>query len=225
MRGDLLALLDDGVGGLAHDDAGEPHRAGGMRAAAFLDDVGVAFDDVHVVERHAKPFGDALREGGLVALPARERADHDIDAALRMHGDIGALARIAAGGFEITAQPDAAQLLALARLGAALLETLPVAELHRALHHRAIGAVVVGDALRILVGKGRRRNEIAPAQRDAIEAVLARGFVDQPLDHVNHFRPAGAAIGRGRHRGRQHGARARYAPPECGSRRSRGRRL
>ena len=163
--------------------------------------------DVHVVERHAEPFRHALRERRLVALPARQRADHDVDAAVRMHGDVGALARIAAGRFEVAAEPDAAQPLALARLGAALLEALPVAELHRALHHRAIGAVVVGDALRVLVGKCRRRNEIAPAQRDAIEAVLKRCFVDQPLDHVDDFRPAGAAIGRGAHRGREHGAR------------------
>ena len=70
-----------------------------------------------------------------------------------MDGDIGALARIAAGGFEIAAQPDAAQPLSFARFGAALLETFPIAELHRAFHHRAIGAVVVGDALRVLVGK------------------------------------------------------------------------
>ncbi len=224
MGGDLLALLDDRVGGVAHDDAGKPHRARGMRAAAFLDDVGVALVDVDVVERHAEPFRHALRERGLVALPAGQRADHDVDPALRMHGDVGALARIAAGGFEVTAKPDAAQPLALARLGAALLESLPIAELHRAIHHRAIGAVVVGDALRVLVGKRRRRNEIAPAQRDAIEAVLLRGFVDQPLDDVNDFRPAGAAIGRRAHRGRQHGARADVRDRECDSRTSPARR-
>src|SRR5271170_2184190 len=98
-----------------------------------------------------------------------------------MHGDIGALARIASGGFEVAAQPDAAQALALASLGAALLEALPIAKLHRALHHGAIGAVVVGDALRILVGKRRRRDEIATPQSDAVEAMLERRFVDQPL--------------------------------------------
>ena len=132
--GDFLALLDDGVGSIAHDDAGEPHRAGGMRAAAFLDDVGVAFVDIDVVERHAEPFRHALREGRFVALPAGERADHDVDPALRMHRDVGALARIAAGGLEVTAKPDAAQPLALARFGAALLKSSPIAKLHRAIH-------------------------------------------------------------------------------------------
>ena len=222
--GDLLALLDDQVGGVAHDDAGEPHRARRVRAAAFLDDVGVALVDIDVVERHAEPLRHALRKRGLVALPARERADHDVDPALRMHGDVGALARIAAGGFEIAAQPDAAQPLALARFGAAALETRPVAELHGAIHHHAIGAVVVGDALRVLVGKRRRRNEIALAQRDAIEAVLLRGFVDQPLDDVDDFRPAGAAIRCRAHGGRKHRARAKCARRECDSPTSPGRR-
>jgi hypothetical protein len=70
MRGDFLALVDDQIGRLAHDDAGKPHRAGGMRAAALLDDVGVALVDIDVVERHAEPFRHALRKGRLVALPA-----------------------------------------------------------------------------------------------------------------------------------------------------------
>ena len=61
MCGDFLALRDDQIGRVAHDDAAEPHRPGRMRAAALLDDVGVAFDDVHVVERHAKPLRHALR--------------------------------------------------------------------------------------------------------------------------------------------------------------------
>ena len=224
MGGDFLALLDDGVGGLAHDDAGKPHRAGGMRAAAFLDDVGVVFEHIDVVERHAEPLRHALRERRFVRLAARQRADHDIDAAGRVHCDVGALARIAAGGFEITAKPDAAQLLALLRFGAPLPESFPVAELERALHHRPIGAVVVSDALRVFVRKGRGRNEIAPAQRDAIEAMLEGCFVDQPFDHINHFRPAGAAIGRV-DIVVESTARAAYATPECGSRPSPGRRL
>ncbi len=108
VRGDLLALLDDLVGRLAHDDARHPHRAGRVRAAAFVDDVGVAFEDVHVFERNAEPFRHALRERRFVALAARERADHDVDAAVRMHGDVGALARIAAGRLDVVAKADAA---------------------------------------------------------------------------------------------------------------------
>src|ERR1700722_5064835 len=149
-----------------------------MRAAAFLNDVGVVLVDIDIVEWHAEPFRYALRKGRLVTLPAGQRADHDIDAPFRMHSDVSSLARVTERGFDIVAKPDAAQTLALARLSAATPKTFPVAKLHRAVHHRAIIAVVVGDALRILVGKSRRRNKIAPAKRDAIEAVLLRRFVD-----------------------------------------------
>src|SRR6516225_2084239 len=168
-----------------------------MRATAFLDDVGVTLIDVHVVEWHAEPLRNALGEGRFMALSTGQRADHDIDPAVRMHRDIGTLARIAAGRFEVTAKPDAAQTPAFARRAAALLKTLPVAKLHRPLHHGAIGAVVVADALRVLVRKGRGWNEIAPAQRDTIEAVFPRCLVDQPLDHKDVFRSPGAAVGRG----------------------------
>ena len=165
MRGDFPALLDDEVGGLAHDDSGQPHGTGGMRAAAFFDDVGVAFEDVHVVERHPEPFRDALRKSRFVALSARQGADDDIDPAFRTNGDIGSLARIAAGGFQIVAQADAAQTFSPARFGAAAFEALPVAELHGAIHHHAIGAVVVGDALR--VGVRQRRGGMRLRRRSA----------------------------------------------------------
>jgi hypothetical protein len=48
-----------------------------------------------------------------------------------MHRDIGALPRIAAGRLEITTKPDAAQPLAFAGLGAAPLESFPIAKLER----------------------------------------------------------------------------------------------
>ena len=118
-----------------------------------------------------------------------------------MHRDVGTLARIAAGRLKVTAKPDAAQAAALARRGAALLKAFPIAKLERTLHHRAIAAVVIGSALRVLVRKSRGRNEIAPAKRDAIEAVFLRRLVDQPLDHVDDFRSPGAAVGRGAHGG------------------------
>src|SRR5262252_8022230 len=40
MGRDVLALLDNRISGFAHDDTGEAHRSGGVRAATLLDDVG-----------------------------------------------------------------------------------------------------------------------------------------------------------------------------------------
>ena len=63
--------------------AGVAHRAAGVRAAADADDVGVADDDVDRLDRHRDQVGDHLREARLVALAARLRADHHVDAAVR----------------------------------------------------------------------------------------------------------------------------------------------
>ena len=56
-----------------------------------------------------------------------------------------------------------------------------------------------------------RLDQVLPPQRDAIEAELGRGIVDQPLDRIGHFRPARRAIGlrrhgvgEGRHRAQRH---------------------
>src|SRR5262249_809474 len=169
---------------------------------------GIVFKYLHALEWHAEPLRHALRERRLVALSAGQRADHDINPAMRLHRDVGAFARIAAGRFEVAGEPDAAQPLALAGFAAPPLDAFPIAELHRALHHWAICGVVVGDALRILIGKGRRWNEIAPSERDAVEAVLKRRFVDQPLDDVDDFWPAGTAVRNCRDCVRKHGARS-----------------
>ena len=83
---------------------GMAHRAAGMRAAADADDVGVAHDDVDALDRHAKQLRRYLGEAGLVPLPGRLRADHDIDPALG-HRDLGALARRADRGFDVIGEP------------------------------------------------------------------------------------------------------------------------
>ncbi len=54
----------------------EPPPTGTMSVSPWISRI--------ALERHAEPFGDALREARLVALAARQRADHDVDAALRL---------------------------------------------------------------------------------------------------------------------------------------------
>ena len=88
---------------------GQLHRAAGMRAAAGRDPRGVVRDVIDAVERHAEPFGDELGEARLVALAGRHRAHHQLDPALGQHGDLGALARRAAGDLDIIGDADAAQ--------------------------------------------------------------------------------------------------------------------
>ena len=171
-----------------------------MRAAADRHDVGVALDQPDAVDLDAEPFADALRKAGLVALAARQRADGDVDAAFRMHMDLGVFARRAAGDFEIVRKPDAAQLAGAFGFALALVEALPVRQRERAVHDLAVVAAVVGHAERVGVGLRLRRNEIAAAQVDAVIAELLGGDVDHPLDGVDRLGPAGAAIGVGRRR-------------------------
>ena len=74
------------------------------------DAVGVVRDEIDAFERHAEPFGNELGEAGLVALAAVHRAEHQLDAALRADRHLGALARRAAGAFDVIGDADAAQL-------------------------------------------------------------------------------------------------------------------
>ncbi len=91
----------------------------------------------------------------------------------------------------------------LPRLAASLrrrLEAAIVREHQRLIEDRGELAAVIDGADRRLVGHRRRRDEVAAAQLGAVDAGDARGLVHRALEHVVRLRPAGAAIGPGRHR-------------------------
>ena len=111
-----------------------------------------------------------------------------------------------AGLFEEIADAAAAQLAVLLRLGGALGEAVPVGELEAFVHDLREFAAVVGDAGVVLVRHGARRDEVAPPDLDRIDADHVRGAVEQSLDQIGRFRPAGAAIGLQRRRVGEHGA-------------------
>src|SRR5262249_47025240 len=150
--------------------------------------------DAYGFNRHAKPFGDELRETCLMTLALRHHADDEFDGTFRQHNEFCLLAWHTGGNVDISADADAAISAALSRFAAACLEARPVAELERQVHGADIIAVVIFDAKRIAVWRFLLGHEIAAADSDAIEAELVRSEIDQPLDHENHFRPAGAAI-------------------------------
>ena len=80
--GDAPSLADQVGGGLGEHRRGVPHRAAGMGPAADPHHVGVAEDDVDLLDRHGEQIGYHLGEARLMALPGRLGADHHIDAAL-----------------------------------------------------------------------------------------------------------------------------------------------
>ncbi len=152
-------------------------------------------EEAHLLDRHVEPLDDELGKARLVALALRARADHDVDVTVGLHRHLGALARDAGRGVEIIGDGDAAQLAAGAGVGAARGKAVPVAHAQHPLQGVVIVAAVVDHAEGVGVGKLVAPHEIAAADLDAIEAVLAAGEVDQPLHDVHHLGAAGAAIG------------------------------
>jgi hypothetical protein len=120
-----------------------------MRAAADFHDVRVPGNDAHAIERHAQPLRHQLGKGRLVTLAVGDDADHDIDAAVGMHRDLGALARDPGRGIDVVRDANAAATATGARLGAPCREARPVAEPERLLHGVGVVAVVVDQTERV----------------------------------------------------------------------------
>ncbi len=123
--GDPARLGDHGARGLDHQCAREAHGAVGMGAAARRQNRAVAAQEIDRLRRHPEAVGHHLPEAGLVALPARLRADEQIDAVgLDLHRH--ALVRHADRGLEIVDDADAEQPAAPLRLPAAGGKAVPV---------------------------------------------------------------------------------------------------
>ena len=101
--------------------------------------------------------------------------------------------------FDVIGKPEAKELAALLRGAAARGKALPVGDLHRPIHILFVAAGIVEHADGIAVRHGVRPHQVLAPQLDPIDAELFGGGVDQPLDGIGHFGPAGAAIGVGRH--------------------------
>jgi hypothetical protein len=86
-------------------------------------------------------------------------------------------------------------------------EVLHVGERECLVHHALVFAAVIGDAGAVRVRQALRRDEIAAAQLDPVEAILARGDIDQPLENEHRLGAAGTTIGHGRRRVAEDAAR------------------
>ena len=139
-----------------------------------------------------------------MTLAVVERAGDDGDVAVAFEADAAHLLVRRRGDFQIAADAEPAQLAALLRLALALFEALHVGDLDRVLEQRGEIAAVVLHAGRGLVGDLAWLDLVAPAQREAVDAHLLGGAVDQPLHVVVAFGTAGAAIGRDQHRIGEH---------------------
>ena len=125
MAGDPHPLVDDLVRRVQHDDAAEPQRAAGMRAAADRDAVGVA---VHQPTLSSGTPSHSLTSWAklvswpwpLDTVPMTTSTD-----AFRLHGDLGAFARHAGRGIDIVGDADAATSAAPLRLARGVPQSRP----------------------------------------------------------------------------------------------------
>ena len=148
--------------------------------------------------RDAEPLGDDAREHRGVALSGRLHVERQHEGVAAREAQRRAFERRAAGMLEHAGDAEAAQLAALKRFLAPLLEAVDVGELERLVDDHREFAGVVGGADGGLVGDRSRRDQVLLAQLDAVDAGQARGLVDHALEHVVRLRPARAAIGRRR---------------------------
>src|SRR5262249_62248072 len=135
-----------------------------------------------------EPLGDELREARLVPLPGRKRAEHHLDASLRQHADLGALARRAGVELDVVAEADAPAAPARAGFLAPSFESCPVGELEHALLRAGIVAAVVDQARGVSIRE--LPDQVAAAQSDAVESVPAGGGADHAPPYEHDLRAA-----------------------------------
>ena len=202
-RGELAGGFDHLVGRRHHRVAADAQRARPAVALAAGQQVGVAGFVAHHVHRHTETVGDDLAEGGLQPLAHRHRPGPQGQGAVLGQAELGLVLggtqEGAAGDLDAVAQPDAAQLAPCLGLGATRRKTVVLGEFGRQLHVALELPAIVQEGQRGLVGHRLGRDQVAAAQFVWGNRQFAGGDVDQALDDIGRFRPAGAAIGRGRH--------------------------
>ena len=189
-----LALGDHQIAGFDDRGTARHDRARAAGAAAAVHDIAVVLHQADAVERDTKFCSKHLRERRRMALAVIERAGGQKHGAVRFEIDLAEFGE-AGRHFEITADRDAAQLAALARLALALGEAGVVGQFQRLVEHGGEVAGIVGHA----VGGGernlRRLDQVAAAQGQAVDAHLGGGAIQQALHEVIGFGAACAAIG------------------------------
>ena len=195
-RRHLPRLVDDALGrhqsGMATDD--RPPAAVG--AAPERDGLGVAVHDRDVVERDLQLVGDDLSDDRVRSLALWRQARIGDRLALRVHPDQRRLVAgeelhgipVVAGRRETAQQvvgreADPQVAILLQRLLPTSPDRLVADEFGRAPQQGRVVAPGIGQAERCLVRQLVGCDEVAQADFDRVDAELAGGFFDHPLQH------------------------------------------
>ena len=149
-------------------------------------------------ERHLENVHDQLSQrGGNALAHAIHRCEH-FDHAIVHDADVDVFfQRVAPRPFQERGDALAAPQTLARGLGRALLKAGPVGLLQSLVHHRLECARVIRLPHRVLVGHLRGLNEVAPPQRDAVDAALACRLIHQTLDVEDRLGAARTTIGAG----------------------------
>ena len=209
LRGEVAPLLHDLARG-EHERAAVRHQRARTNGAVALQRrtirVRIAQRDGFWID--AELTSDDFGKHRLVPLTggAGNRVDDGIAGVAELDEGLFLRARTAARRLDEDAARCSAQLAARLRLGLARAKAREVGIFQYVFQQSRRVAAVIGRPCRGLEREGLARNEIAPAQIDAINPGLQRRLVDEPLDEIAHVGSRRAAIGRRGRRVRQHHA-------------------
>ena len=198
MGGDTLGLVDNLFRRPLQRRAADADRARAKGSFAVGHHVGVAIDDVDLIEVEAEQFRSDLAERRFVSLSVGVGTHRHGDAAIAFETNCGAFLvchrQWPAGDFDNASDAEAAQLSLFARSCAPGFEAGAVGRLDCHVHDRLEVAGVVGKDKAGVVGQGVARNQISPAQLDRVEPVVVGRCFDQPFDRVGRLGSASAAV-------------------------------
>ncbi len=183
--------------------AGHHRHPRRMRAEAVIDAVGAAVDHAHVPVIHPERGGADLRDRRFDALSQRSAAGDHLDGLGAVHRDPHAINRAEAALLQEKSDSGADRL---ARRPAALEFLLQLVPAEAGEHLVEQSRVVAGieydggaaDIDRPLVRHRGRRDQVAAARLDRLDAELRGDRVQHPFLHESGFITPGGAVGGGR---------------------------
>ena len=208
VRRDFQVLCGE-LGAFANHLARRDHERSAVRHhraradGAFTDEarpIGIACPQRDIFRIHAERFAHHLRVHRLVPLPRRpcEHVQKGVAGFAEPDHRLFLRRPARARGLDEYPAADAAQLPARRRLRAARVEGVPFGLFHRFIHQPVrVAAVVDRVRVRRLVGESVLRDEIAPAQLQAVDLHLAGGLLHQALGEIADVGPARAAVSGG----------------------------
>ena len=198
MRRNRNRSFSNPFGGLEDGSAPDRSAATPEGSHTFGNNSGVTVDDLYVVDRHLKRLGRNLRPARCVPLSVRRRTAQHGDVAVGGDPNRAVLPWTEAADFDVRRDPDTEWLSArLATLCLLFAQSFVVDVLEEFVERNRVGAAVVGESGRGLVGKSFGSDEVPLPKLHRVEPELVGELVDGALQEISRFGSPRTAIGLG----------------------------